>query len=59
MNLRCYSASNTERPIFGGLFQNKTEARKFILNHGMLAMIDFILYRNKRYSIGQIYKWKG
>lgn len=56
MNLKAYTASNTERPLFGSLCKNKAEARRYILNHGMLACVDYVIYKNKRYSIGEVYK---
>lgn len=57
MNLKAYQAGqNNNRCLFGGIFRNKIEAKKYVLNHGMLAAVDYVIFKGKRYSIGEVYR---
>lgn len=56
MNLKAYARSN-ETCLFVRCCRSKADARKAILNHGMLASIDYVIFKGKRYTINQIYKW--
>lgn len=61
MNLFAYTKTMTKNDPDKALFcrhcKNKTEARKEILNHGMLSAIDYVKFKGVEYTINQIYKW--
>lgn len=47
--------------LFFRIVKNKKEARKEILNHGLLAHVSYVLYGTlaKKYSISDVYKKWG
>lgn len=46
-----------DKPLFARQCANKDKAKKEILNNGMLYAVDYVVYKNKRYSINKIYSW--
>lgn len=62
MNLKCYQKQNLsyeDRFLFIRNAKNKEEAKRIVLNHGMLGSVDYVIYKNKRYTIKEVYKWKS
>lgn len=61
MNLYAYTKTmkrnDPDKALFCRLCNNKKEAKKEILNHGMLSAIDYVKYKGKEYTINQVYKW--
>ena len=60
MNLFAYTRTMTKNDPDKALFcrqcRNKQEARKEILNHGMLSAIEYVKFKGKEYTIGEVYK---
>ncbi len=57
MNMIAYSEHDV--PLFAKNCANKIAARTHILNHGMLAFVDYIIYKHKRYTIREVYRWNN
>lgn len=61
MNLFAYTRTmkknEPDKALFCRHCKSKEEARKTILNHGMLSAIDYVKYKEKEYTINQVYKW--
>ncbi len=57
MNLKTYSIGIT-LPIYGSICNNRIEAKKYILNHPKAVLVDYVIYKNKKYTITEVYKWR-
>lgn len=55
MNLTAYQ--RVGQALFVRSASNKEKAKKIILNHNMLSATDYVVFKNKNYTIGQVYKW--
>lgn len=53
-NLIAYTSDNTA--LFGRKCKNIFDAKAAIVNHGMLAHVQYVIFKGKRFSIGMIYK---
>lgn len=56
MNLHAYDENQLE--LFCRNCKNKYEAKRAILNGWKSALVEYVIYKNKRYSIKEIYQWK-
>lgn len=56
MNLFCYD--DYDLALFCRHCKNKSEAKKEILNNGRLALVNYVVFKHKRFSIKQVYQWK-
>lgn len=53
-NLIAYTSDNVA--LFGRRAASLEKAKKIIVNHGMLAKINHVIFKGKRYTIERIYK---
>lgn len=59
MNLKTYSNDEgAEFPLFARQCKNKIEAKKMVLNNPMAYRISYLIFKNKRYEMREVYKWK-
>lgn len=50
--------NDNDYALFHRIFKNKSEAKKEVLNHPLLAKISYVLYNGKKYSIKEVYNDK-
>lgn len=55
MNLICYDEDDA--PLFARHCKNKSDARKAIVFGYELARIVYVIFKNKRYEIKEVYGW--
>lgn len=55
MNLKAFNNDGTA--LYCRNCRSKEDARTIILNHGMLAHTEYVMFKNVRYTIGMVYKW--
>ncbi len=55
---RLTAYNEQDQALFTRLVSNKSEVKREVLNNGMLALVVYVKYNNKRFNIGDIYKWK-
>lgn len=58
MNIKAYTIGVTTA-LFGSLVKTKGEAKRYVLNHSKLSLVDFVIYKNHKYTIQEVYKWRS
>ncbi len=56
MNLTAYD--NQDKALFVRQCKNKQEARREIINNPLLVRVEKVVFKNREYKIGEVYrKW--
>lgn len=59
MNLYAHAdkSEGLEVPLFSRQCKNKSEAKKMVVNHHWAFRVDYVIFKNKRYEMKEVYTW--
>lgn len=56
MNLITYN--DIDLPLFARQCRDKYDAKKMIMNNTLAYKVSYVIFKNKRYTIKEVYKWE-